>query len=83
MNIKLQNIDSSDSPYKKRGFIMKRAGLLIKIILGLVFIGVLSWSVSFRMSGRIAEADSIITWLFSIYSSIFILYNYIWLIHNQ
>jgi len=62
---------------------VNKVKLFIGIILVIMFISVALVSVSFRVRGDNDTADSIITWLFMIYSTMYIIHNYIWLVNNQ
>lgn len=56
--------------------------LWIRIILGLVFMGVALVSVSFRMQGDDATADSILTWTFSLYAIFYLISTYFYVQNN-
>jgi Mg/Co/Ni transporter MgtE len=56
--------------------------LWIGIILGLVFISVALVSVSFRMQGDDATADTILNWIFGVYAMLYFISTYFYLKNN-
>jgi flagellar basal body-associated protein FliL len=56
--------------------------LWIRIILGLVFISVALVSVSFRMQGDDATADTILTSIFGVYATLYFISTYFYLKNN-
>ena len=53
--------------------------LAFRILAALVFVGTVSYSLSFRLNGNDAVADLILTWLFMVYSGYFVVSSYIFL----
>lgn len=51
--------------------------LAFRILATLVFVGTVSYSLSFRVNGNDAMADFILSWLFGIYAGYYLVSTYI------